>query len=468
MTAADADPTNGFTHDGFTHDGRGLDHWLWELVCADIRRREVAVDALARMRFDAPTTRADEPSDNMLFRRDAFGAAVRRALSEPGADGRPGTDGPRYVRRLAAFLREAQAERMGLWKQENARTDRVTDRIAVGLRADGLSDGRRRTLHRRLGRVIGSVCDPRNVAGRAQDMLLSQQVKAGFVFAALGPLVLAAPDVVRDMLRDPQEAWHAAGVIEALGPRAAVFADDLFELLASDDGFHDSQLVKALAAVVRDDAGRVAQLVTGVADRRDAVAVGAANTLGWVGPRAAELVPETVPALLARATADGPFQCSMIVALGKVARGNDGVVAPLLALSRHADVWVRGAALTALGDVNRRPELVVPRLVEAFADYAEPNPDYTYGSAHERVVEALRQFGPDAARAVPALVARVRRDEGGETDTGVIKTLGAIGPAAAAALPALEALAADDEAFDADAPDEVDPLAAAVRRIRGR
>jgi hypothetical protein len=430
----------------FKWDGRDLAYWLWEFVGDDIDRRDVATAALNGMQDPGSS------GLNFVLARESFGEAVRATLAKPQFAAAA------FIRKLVRLMRQAQTLRMRLWHDENARVDRVMDKLAPRLEEPGLSEERMRTLHKRMGRVICSDGE----SHRLQGQLLNQSVTGLMLFGELGEHVLKVPDVVREMLKDPQEEHAASDVIRKLGPAAAVFADHLIGVLDAWDHTYGFQPAAALASVIRDDARRVREIVRRLDADRPIVACGAAWVLQEIGPRAAELAPECVWRLLALTNAEGQVGLAAVGALGRVARENDVAVKRVLEISRSHDVWARGIALTALADMVHRPEWVVPRLVEAFTDYEEPNPDWTYRSRHERVVYALKAFGPAAAPAVPALIERVRSDEG--MDRGAVEALGAIGPAAAAALPVLEAMV---EPGDEEIPEEMNPLAVAIRRIRG-
>lgn len=441
----------------FVYDGHPMADWLWEMVCDDIHRRQRAHLALSAMR-GMDVDYDDHPDFQIGGWYAAWDAEVQRTLAAPGFDA------PRFIRRLAAFMREAQAQRMGLFNRENARADHACDRIAVQLKDPDLSEARKATLMKRLSRVICSGCAA-NEATRTQDLLLAQQVTAAGVFQALGEHVLRTPEVIRAMLADRHESYNAVRVIEKLGPAAAAFRDDLFAELDRAVKCYDFQWPKALAVAIGDDARQVVRIVERVDSENVAVATGAASVLSEVGPGAAELVPGCLAKLIARTAPGHPARGAMIHALGVVGRERDAVVTRLLEVSREPDMWVRGAAITALGHARHRPDLVVPRLIEGFSDYEEQDPDYTYSSRHERVATALGAFGPAAAPAVPALVARIRRDEG--MDRTVVAALAAIGPAAAAALPKLERLFAEGGCDESDLDDELSPLGRAIRNIRG-
>src|SRR5262249_42042076 len=149
------------------------------------------------------------------------------------------------------------------------------------------------------------------------------------------------------------------------------------------------------------------------------VAAGAAQTLHYLGERAAELVPESIDALLALADRRD-WARSCIWAVGTVARGTDVAIDRLLLLSRDRDNLVQGAALAALGKIGRQPEKLVPRLIESFDDYQEQDPDSFGYSEHELAVRGLQQFGPAAAPAVPTLIHHIHRSDDNELDQGVI------------------------------------------------
>jgi HEAT repeat protein len=399
----------------FSYEGRGLDYWLRELVADDLRRRDRAATAIQELRFRPPEEVTTSAEAHVHL--SAFDAAIRAAIRAPGFDSH-------------GFLTT-------------------------------------------LVRILTGQTPKHGRTASAQEAFL-QSLAASFVFLALDDEILLVPDEIRAMLADPRQRWNAIQVIERLGPRALVFADDLVGQLDASHQRRPFDASDALAAVIRDDADRVRGIVDRLKASEPAVAEGAAGTLYSLGPRAAELAPGCVERLLAIANREGsPARAAAIAALGRVTQGTDMAVDPLLALSRSPENEVRGNAITALGDIGQQPEKVVPRLAEAFEDYREEDPDWTYYSAHERVVRALQEFGEAAIPAVPALTARVLREDD-ELDKGVIETLRRLGPAAREALPVLERLAeeqgytAEDFASPEDLDEELDPVAMAIVRIRGR
>lgn len=108
-----------------------------------------------------------------------------------------------------------------------------------------------------------------------------------------------------------------------------------------------------------------------------------------------------------------------------------GPAVPVLldAAQRHGDVrGERGRILLQLGRIRRRPDLVVPVLVN---ELASEDRDHRHLACF-----AIARFGPGAAGTVPALLELMKR-RGGDDIPGAAMALRAIGPGAAAAVPEL-------------------------------
>ncbi len=438
----------------FVSDGKGLNHWLWELVCDDMDRRSGAAKVIIRM-WEGGLL---DPGFDFERHLEEFGASVRQAVDAAGSDA------AEFIEKLIDTMEAAHREGMRLWKEGQARVDRVTDRLLARLGPDPKPEDMAAIMPR-LRRVAGSACDPKNANERAQQELSEQQIAAQFVFSALREQLLLKTGRVRALLRS-ENRWHsAAEALERIGPAANLFAGELLAQLDRSGGRrYDFRMPKALAAVIRDDPARIREVVRRLEANEPGVSAGAAQTLWYLGERAARLTPECVARLLAM-TRREEVRGDAIQALGQVTRGTDVAVDRLLALSHDRDHWVKGAALTALGEIGRQPEKIVPRLIAAFDDYQEQDSDYQQSSEHERVVRALQAFGAAAAPAVPALIARVRRP-GRELDWGVIETLGKLGAAARDALPVLEQIADTFGYTTDDLQNDTDFLAQAISRLR--
>jgi len=398
----------------FTYESRRLADWLEDLIADDFRRREQAATAIQEIRFHPPQN--VDTSAGAHAHLEAFDTAVRQAI------GSAGFDAPAFLTRLIHLLK-------------------------------------------------GSL--PGQGRGANTQEAFTQSLAASFVFAALREELLLVADEIRAMLADSRQRWNAIQAIERLGTKGHVFADDLLSRLDTSESRRPFDAPDALAAVIHDDAQRVRAVVDRLDAAEPAVAEGAAETFYTLGLRATELAPDCIARLLTLSKREGsPARSAAITALGRVTQGTDVAVDELLSLSRHPENAVRGPALSALGEIGRQPERVVPRLIEALDDYQEHDADWLHYSQHERVVRGLQTFGLSAIPAVPALIARVRRDVD-KLDTGVIETLAKLGPAAREALPSLERLAedegytAEDYAHPEELDEEYDLVAVAVLRIRG-
>lgn len=121
-----------------------------------------------------------------------------------------------------------------------------------------------------------------------------------------------------------------------------------------------------------------------------------------------------------------------VESVNRAGRGN-AAAAPLIGLLEENTSAIRVSAVQALGKLHADPELVVPALIEAFADK-----DLRYV-----VTVTLGELRPIDGRIVPALILALR-DEDPRIRQAAASALLELGPAAEAAVPAL--IAALDEA----------------------
>lgn len=340
---------------------------------------------------------------------------------------------------------EAQELRMQLWRTEMAREDVLSGRPINHPVPPSSSLERQKKLEQ-LAEQIGTSKDPKNESERLQNHLSSGHVEALLLFDCLREELLIISDKLRDWVRQEGVKQRLlAKALERLGTSATrEFLPDLVADMDRSEPYRFA-FVGALASLARDEEKTVRELVERVRLALGKRAINPLQVLRVLGPRAAELVP-SIFSLLMDALENRDSRTAAIYALGTIGSENEEwgerIAMRLLELSRTDDVWQKGAALWALGDLKALPDQVVPRLIEAFDDYEEPDPDYNYGSSHTFVTRSLQAFGPLVAPAVPALLARLRNDDG-ELDSGVIATLGTIGPVAAefGAVEALEDLA---------------------------
>lgn len=396
----------------FSHDGLPLTHWLIELVADDPRRRTAAANVLSTFFMNG--------------RDGTFSIAVKKAVSDMPAEP------VRYVARVADFLIHAQTERL---KEFNIDTDSINKPVEQNDASQ--LDALQINVWSEFPKV------------QANDWL-TQQVAAAWVFKAMDELALTSPVSVRKLLLERNQYHQVTDALLKAGDAAAPYLEELLLKLAARDSW-DHKLYQITASLLCKDALRTARIV-GWLDETSPRAITAASLLGGMGRRAAELVPACIGKLMECATREkeNPARTASIFALGKVTTGTRTAIDLLLKCSRENDMWVRGAAISALGNVAKDASLVVPRLIECLTDYLDPDPDYAESSDYEMVATALARFGADAAPAVPELIKRIERSEGG-IDRAVVIAMGAIGPQSSAALPTLErllvetALGSDDQ-----------------------
>jgi HEAT repeat protein len=116
-----------------------------------------------------------------------------------------------------------------------------------------------------------------------------------------------------------------------------------------------------------------------------------------------------------------------IRALGEIGPSAKAAVPALKNALHDEDKSNRVEIAKALWHIEQQPEDVVP----IFADILENDPDARYDCA-----ECIKEMGPWAAAAVPALI-KALQDNEDTTRSNVAEALGEIGPQAAAAIPAL-------------------------------
>jgi HEAT repeat protein len=341
---------------------------------------------------------------------------------------------------------------------------------ARGLRhKDGLVRLRTVTTLRGLGRraalavpdLLGACDDP---DGRVRDA----------AWAALAGLAPHGREALAGALGDHRPAVRAAGaglLVLAGSPEQLLdHVPVLRKALKDGDGRVRLAAAATLAEVVPNEPGVVPVLEGAVEDHALAPASRAlaARALARLGSRAVSAVPA-----LERARADlgatrGAFEDWLEVsrarsllraiaeAKGSSAEGRRDALRGLAILGNYAapavpvaleglqdrDPGVRREAAECLGRIG--PVLVVvPALVEVLDG---PGDDALRAS----VALALGEIGPSAEAAVPALVALLKRPEGGDSEAAITRranaarALAAIGPAARAARPALERAARDD------------------------
>jgi len=173
------------------------------------------------------------------------------------------------------------------------------------------------------------------------------------------------------------------------------------ELLAAMK--HDDAKVRAAAAEgargVRPIGKIAAELGERISDRDEAVRLAAVNSLIQARSEAAP----AVKALIAALRDPGErLSAAAATALGNVGPGAAEAIPPLVDLLADGKVTARTAAALAISAIQAQPEIGVPALIGALANT----------ETRIYAIHALRQYGPRAGSAIPALFSHSRDVDG--------------------------------------------------------
>lgn len=211
---------------------------------------------------------------------------------------------------------------------------------------------------------------------------------------------------------EPRVRYRAAHTLGCLGPVARPARSDLEDALQDPEDFVRCEAATAI--------GRVDAMSTaGVPVLADLLAVGdtlAAEALEELGPRAAGAVPQLVAAVEA-----GHIGGYAAAALGAIGRSAARAVPALVEALRRQEDGDKVTCLIALGKIG----VSTPGAVTVVAQALSEDEDAQFWAA-----EALGQFGPAAADAIPSLV-RAYRDGHPENRWAIAEALGRIDPVTA-------------------------------------
>ncbi len=445
----ECDLDEDITKSPFVREGRALHEWLPDLISPDSAIRQHAGDALAAMFFGVPTVHTDiegvdwSKADGDEQQKRWY-AEVRRAVERP--------DFPRrlFLVGLAARILGAQDEYMRQWCAADVQFDRVLDRISKRLDAEG--PDRHEEHLRRLARAfcasIERSCDPSQTA----EAFTFAGMVPQWIFPAIGPTILDAPEALWMLIESDSHALLAYESLRAVGPPAApMFLDHMIDQFKRSkvDGCSAGDAT-TLAIVGRGNVQLIELLLDAIQNWPTSGTRAAAWTLQEMG-ESVRAHPQALSVLLGlTSSGEGQRRAAAAMALGGVARGIDDAIESLLRLTHdthpdeegHNGHIVVGNAISALGKIGRRPDLVVPRLIELFDTYVEFDPDEEYGGRNSRICGALQEFGHAAAPAIPRLIAHLESalshnpEDWFEQD--VVKLLATFGPTAIDAVPVLE------------------------------
>jgi hypothetical protein len=292
----------------FTRAGRPLEHWLMQLLDADLNRRKRAATFIGKMHCETDELTPDTDVEAYMAR---FEHKVQEVLNEPQFDTRA------YVRGLVETMRLSSEQHDRLWKQEQARADRVSSRITAKLEA-ARDDAERDSLTRRLLRTSCASMDCRTPTARERHKHSLVDATAAIVFRSIGEHAHSEPATIRRMLGDPRMEHQALMLLSKSQRGASAFYDDLLAKV-DDVGDHASSvLLEALANSVAGDPDRmreVFQMAVSEADGRSGVML---QVLAEIGPPMLSAVPDA-PAQLAELALDSQYRGTLAAtALGKM------------------------------------------------------------------------------------------------------------------------------------------------------
>ncbi len=299
---------------------------------------------------------------------------------------------------------------------------------------------------------FGPLAVPALIAALKDDEPAIRQAAAE-TLGQLGPVAREAAPALAGTLQDktPVVALAAAVALTRIDPTRA---RDAVTLLS--DALDHVAAVEALANIGPDARAAVPPLVAALKHRDTAVNAAAGHALACIGPaavpalldalkdedkgvavRAAEALGSILPPptdavepLLKAFQRDRPRAAAYAVALVRIDPGQAGEVTPVLIEEvKTAERKRRLAAIHALGLLGAAAKPAVAVLAASLKDR----------DAIEPVLSALRQIGPEATEAVPALMSLLR-DPGHNAALQIGDVLVHIGPAA---IPAIAGLLED-------------------------
>lgn len=345
-----------------------------------------------------------------------------------------------------------------------------------------------------LGLAFPSKAASKSAADYARDLESTDRNakrEAAYQLSRMGRGALAAlPQLIKALEDDQQQVWFGAiTALANLGPEAEPALPALQrELEGWEPSRRDRQgmqsLVRTAAALGAIGRPSVPSLSNDLAHARWHVRAGAAMALGFVRPPALETLPGLVALLGDERSEAREASMETLVgfgepavdplvkvlktggttsarraaaeALGRIGRGAVPALDPLrAAIEGEGDVAVKVASLSALARIGGRGAEVVPVLLTAWRDGAEPVSAAAKSELllirparqvlvprlleelergdplrQGKVAQLLRELGADAATAVPAMVRLLRATPGtGRPDADLTSAVAATGEA---------------------------------------
>ncbi len=406
-------------------------------------------------------------------------ARVDAALrSTVGAPGFPALGFVRDLIRYRMALQDDWRRRMDRQDEEDNAPNKYRDLLIARIQHAGSEDERAHAGLRYSRWTFAKIARDSRAGRTAYDgaeSTSSPGFVSSWVFDTLDEaLLLDRPGLVA-MLADRASRRDALGALARIGTPAVAFAPPLFDRIDEDNADGYSLDVQALGRIGRDDPGVIDGLLRRVRSGSPNVQQAAIAALGSAGPPLAGRLGVALD-LLQGATHRPDLACIAIQALASVGHDDEAAFRRVLGLAgsrpprwrsepgipdyRQDEVMMeRAAAIDSFVRFPGHADRIVPVLVAALDTFEEYDSDWMQNGQHERICEALRSFGPDAAPAVPRLL-RSLEEQRAEGDRGhprcLLNLIAAIGPPVGRFLPLLERMRVEEFEDEAEAP-EFDP-----------
>ena len=310
-----------------------------------------------------------------------------------------------------------------------------------------------------------------NDAGQIKELIDTLKVKDPLIRSSairalgeIGPKARAAMPLLIKGLEE-QELFVTNATIEALGQMgtaAKAAVPHLAKIVNGEEPINAGNALMTLGALGRDAKDDVPAIARALRHPNKNVRANAISALGQIGPLAKPAVPELVKTL-AKALTDNDREVRDHITrtLGTIGPEAKVAVPTLIKILEDPDEEARLDAAEALVEIGSGTKAAAKALkeiarqgngfltvhaglclwrIEKDGDLAKDfmrclkNPHHF---VREEAVRALRDLGPQAKSAVPALIEVLQHDPNADVRLTAGGTLGAIGPGAKAAIPSL-------------------------------
>lgn len=213
------------------------------------------------------------------------------------------------------------------------------------------------------------------------------------VMGALGPKARPQLPYLARIARDDKKGETRVALAQALGN---IGGEDAFAVLLLMQEDQDANVRAVVAAaqhkVCPTPSSRIRALVTARLYGENDVRLAAYAAFGQFGPKK-EAVPDLIELLADDEQGKRRAACEALQHFGP--EGEEAVPALAKMLTNRQ---TRLNATVALGEIKRRPEIVVPALIELFTAG-----ERLHRQERQAIVRTLRKYGPQAAPALPML-----------------------------------------------------------------